>query len=350
MAIDYDKPWGWSTGSTQPAKNKNSIAPLASSEEGAPGSVTTGPDPLKQAGMQVAQKVGMKAVDQGIDGYSKYQAAQALPVGEVVDATGGAATAVEGVANTGAAGAAGEAAGGAVGGVAGPVGAAAGGVMKGEYDEAAGAAVGSVVGAYFGGPVGAMIGSKAGGYVGNYVGSAIGLEQGTTAVPAAQPTGGKGTGGFQQAFSQATGGGQTVGQAPQPVRFSNAPKNYYNEFSQPGNGPNPAGMSSFRPGASFTTSLQQTPNAPVVPGQVSGYAPAPPVWGPLGGGGPGSDGGASDGAGGGAQGSASTSAADGSTDGSAAAASAAAAAASASSPDGDGNAGGNGGGGGGGGK
>lgn len=171
--IDYNKPWGW----VQPARkaSNNVMAPLAASQEQAAGPIQGQPDMMDQ----IQQKVGMAMAGEAAKSmgaaYDKASAVNSLPVGQVIDATGGMETAVDAAGNMS-----------SVSGYAGPIGAAVGGAMKGEYDEAAGAALGATLGATYG-PIGSMIGAKLGGWAGNAVGGVMGFEKGTTAAKQPDP-------------------------------------------------------------------------------------------------------------------------------------------------------------------
>lgn len=281
--IDYDSPWGWGTGRAQQVSN--TLAPLGTgSQEQGGGVQQLPPSMVDQAKQAAMQKVGGMAVDQAVDGISKYNATQAPPPGEVVDATGGMETAAEAAGNALPAA-----------GVLGPLGAAAGGLSSGEYDKAAGAALGSVLGAYFG-PIGSMVGGKVGGYVGDQAGDLFGFAQGTTGVPA----GGKNLG---QIFGGQSRGINSVGPVNQPARFSNAPKNYFYEFGNPTQGSTVSAVG-FTP-RNFTSSLQQSSPKVQLPATN-------PVWGPEsfgggdsageGGGGTGADASSGSGVGNGAEG------------------------------------------------
>lgn len=168
--IDYDQPWGWATGQAK-SKNSNMIAPLgAAGPEGVPAPVMADPSMQDKMLQQVGGALANKAVDGAAKGFGEYM--NAAPLGQVVDATGGAETAVEAAGNALPAAS-----------VLGPFGAAVSGAMKGEYDQAAGAALGTAVGNVFAGPLAGMVLGKLGGAVGNAVGSMFGLADGTTKVP-----------------------------------------------------------------------------------------------------------------------------------------------------------------------
>lgn len=168
--IDYNQPWGWANPQAKAGKG-NTLAPLGGGGgEGTPAPIMAEPSMQDQLMQKVGGAVANTAVDSIAKGVS--QANQLGPLGDVVDATGGAETAVEAAGNTL-----------PVTGVLGPLGAAMSGAMKGEYDQAAGAAAGSVIGSMFGGPLGGMLGAKLGGFSGNALGGMFGLADGTTKVP-----------------------------------------------------------------------------------------------------------------------------------------------------------------------
>lgn len=236
--IDYNQPWGWGLeeDSRKKRQGQNTIAPLGGGGEGdvAPSVQVVPPSEQERILAQGKQKMATTAIDKGVDGVVDYykgpkaSAMSTAPLGSQVDAgVAGAAPGVTPTVNTAMTGAseyaaemanaaidtgaaaemageavalgegavlAGEAAqtglqvagdaasaAGGAASMAGPLGAAVGGIMKGEYDEAAGATAGAMVGSMFG-PLGTFVGSKLGGMAGNAVGSMFGFQDGTTGV------------------------------------------------------------------------------------------------------------------------------------------------------------------------
>ena len=212
MAIDYNQKWGWVQ---NPQKTTNNVlAPLGGGGggESAPSPVMAGPSMEDKLTGAVTTAVGTKMADNAIKGATAPLAAKetAAMVGQGASAAKDSQAAMLAAQNLGmgaemagdaakltgealgagtqATAAAAEATGAAagLGEMAGPLGAAIGGVMKGEYDEAAGAAAGAILGSTFG-PIGTFVGAKLGGMAGNAVGSMFGFAEGTEEVKKPEP-------------------------------------------------------------------------------------------------------------------------------------------------------------------
>jgi hypothetical protein len=185
--FDYNQKWGWGVDDKRKKEIMNTLPQLQQEQVPGPIHAVATPDPAEQILNQAGAAVAMEAVDSAIDGatgWASKPAAYAGILGEGASSGAGSQAAML-AEQTGAFGAEGlsataGAAGSTVSSFA-PLGAALGGVMKGEYDEAAGAAAGAMIGSMFG-PLGTFAGSKLGGMAGNAVGSMFGFEKGTTAV------------------------------------------------------------------------------------------------------------------------------------------------------------------------